>query len=487
VSLLVPGTAAALERRLTPEQTPEERLRAGDGLAAFAERIGAPLAPHQAESLRLSKRTTAIVAPRQAGKSRAVSVLALERSIANTNHHTLIVSAGSAAAKRVLATIADMALSADPHGARLAREPTHELIEFTNGSTIRCVPSSPRRIRGWTIDLLVVDEAALVDDDLILSSAIPTTAARPNARIVLVSSPLLAVGAFYTFVSEGEHGSQHVHSARWSLEQSPWISQSTIDAARAALPPERFAAEYLGEFPESGSGLLIPRSWIRAAQERELPGSARGSYGVDVADEFGSDWTVIYRQRGGVVRLIERVQGQDTMQTADKVALLLKPTPAVPAIVDAIGVGAGVSARLVQLGVRVVPFKASHSAQDGKTFKNRRAEAYWKLREAFEQGRIDLDPDDRELADELALLRYDIGPTGKVQMESKDSMRARGIPSPDRADAVCMAVAAEPMDFTEPTGTPGSRRIPERKGQPSVPDRLRVKPGEGASLRKRPM
>lgn len=484
-TFLPAGTTAAVRRNLTPQAMSALEMARGRSLQEFARSIGVPLAQHQADTLGLERRITAVVANRQAGKSRSVAVLGLHRALEIPGLHVLIVSAGEEAAMRLLGTIRRMALDADPTGAQLASEPTTRVIRLTNGSEIRCVPPTERRIRGWTVDLLIIDEAALVPDDVILSAAIPTTAARPSARIVLVSSPVIAAGVFYRFVADGEDGRvPDVAAFRWRLEDSPWIDSAIVEAARRTMPPARFAAEYEGVFPESGAGLLISRSLIAAAQKRDLPGRHPGAYGVDVA-RSGADFTVIYRNRGGVVREVARVHGNTTMQTAGQVAQLLRATPAVPAVVDVVGIGAGVVDRLAEQGLRVVPFNAGSKAARPTMFGNRRAEVYWQLRTAFEEGEIDLDPDDHELADELAGLRYETDSKGRVLMEGKDSMRSRGVPSPDRSDAIVMALQAAPRFMPERGQMGEVKRPPPKAERPT--DRARARPGEGAALRKRPL
>jgi hypothetical protein len=57
------------------------------------------------------------------------------------------------------------------------------------------VPASERAVRRWSVDLLLVDECARVDDELLLGAAFPTTAARPDPRIVLAGSLVAAEGA----------------------------------------------------------------------------------------------------------------------------------------------------------------------------------------------------------------------------------------------------------------------------------------------------
>jgi hypothetical protein len=51
-------------------------------------------------------------------------------------------------------------------------------------------------------------------------------------------------------------------------------------------------------------------------------------------------------------------------------------------------------------------------------------------------GLVDLDPDDRTLAAQLAGVRYSLTSAGQVQVESKDRMAV----SPDRADSVVIGL-----------------------------------------------
>lgn len=112
-------------------------------------------------------------------------------------------------------------------------------------------------------------------------------------------------------------------------------------------------------------------------------------------------------------------------------------------VVDKVGVGAGVVDRLAELGYRVEPFNGGRSPRDGDRFLNRRAEAYWHLRDLLERGEIAV-PADEALADELLAQVWRPTADGKVMLESKETLRGRIGRSPDRADAVVMA-------FAEPT------------------------------------
>jgi hypothetical protein len=406
-------------------------------LRAFAEAVGCPLADWQAEALTLETRTTAIVAPRQSGKSRTLAVKGLHWAYSRPAQRVLVVSAGEDASRRLLAEAAAVATRSPLLAASVVDENAGRL-SLSNGSEVRSVPASERAVRGWSVDLLLIDEAAQVDDGLILGAAIPTTAARPYARIVLAGSPGGPEGAFYLAAEEGDHGSEYVRTFRWQLADATWIGGEVIEAARAQLPSAAFEREYEGRFMDvAADERVIPHEWVAAAQRRELePGPV--VYGVDIARRPEGDETVILRLAGGVARVEWARRGADLMQTSATIARLADDgwTPTIA--LDAIGLGMGVLDRLRELQVPVSPFIASARATRSDRFLNLRAEAWWKAREAFRLGDVDLDPDDRTLAAQLCSVRYGLTSSGVVQIASKESMRS----SPDRADALVIALHA---------------------------------------------
>ena len=260
--------------------------RARTDLGYFAELIGQPLRPWQAAAFALTTLITCIVAPRQSGKSRSLAVLALWWAFKNPGSHVLEVSAGEDASRRLLADMRQMAVNSPLLAGSLVEEFT-QLLKFSNGSTIRSVPASERAVRGWRIDLLIGDEATQIPDDLLLGAAFPTTAARPNARIVLGSSATVADGAFYDNVIRGEAGDEHVRTFRWALQDADWISPSMVAAMRASMSELRFKAEMEGQFASSADSLFTRQALeavtadYRPATLATLTGPARVLGGVD--------------------------------------------------------------------------------------------------------------------------------------------------------------------------------------------------------------
>ena len=110
---------------------------------------------------------------------------------------------------------------------------------------------------------------------------------------------------------------------------------------------------------------------------------------------------------------------------------------------------------------------------DKERFVNARAEDYWTLRERFEQGEVDTDPDDDKLADQLGSIKWGHRlPRPDQDRESKDDMRKRGLPSPDSADAMAIAFAgranAAPMNVESHSGESITGDLMSRRGDTPV-------------------
>lgn len=203
-----------------------------------------------------------------------------------------------------------------------------------------------------------------------------------------------------------------------------------------------YIAKVLGEFPEYSVDSLIPLAWIRAAQSRwrgdDMPANPNpvSVLGMDVGG--GSDRNVFAHRYGRRVSVIKEDQEPDTMKSLSNLQRYLLETRAGVAHVDYIGIGRGVVDRAKQLKLPVVGVNVGEKALDDKAFYNKRAEAYWHLRDLFQADAIDIDPDDEDLAAQLLDIRYDSA-SGRILLESKETMKRRGKRSPDRADAVMLA------------------------------------------------
>ena len=332
--------------------------------------------------------------------------------------------------------------------------------------------NAPDRFQGFHQDniLFVVDEAPGVAEEIFEAIEGSMTSAR--ARLLLLGNPTARSGTFY----EAFHGRRELwETIHISAFDTPNFQVKDMEDGELEVPglvTPKWAADalinwgetspmyqvrVLGEFPSEGEDTLIPLRLIEAAVNREivdlLPEESEKTseeesevktqveIGVDVA-RFGSDRTVICVRKGPRVLSLSSYQRQDTMATAGAVAKAIADHEPGAVRIDEIGIGAGVVDRLREQGLKhIVGANVSARASNSEQFLNARAEIFDGLRERFESGRISI-PEDRELIGQLAALRYSFTSSGQMKLEGKDELRRRGLPSPDRADALALAFAS---------------------------------------------
>lgn len=261
--------------------------RARADLGYFAHAIGHPLAPWQLAALVLETLVTAIVAPRQSGKTRALVVLALWWALSKPEQSIALISASEESSKRNLRLAAEMIAGSPLLSGSVVDQQSGRIV-FSNGSRLQAYSLSERSLRGPSHDLLLADEGAL-HGEADVAAYMPTVAARAErgARVVMASSATTASGPFYDFAVRGESGAENVRTFRWSLSDATWISPSWIQEQREAMTETRFAAEYLGQFA-SGADALFTRAALDRVTVDYLPtpldafhGHARISGGLD--------------------------------------------------------------------------------------------------------------------------------------------------------------------------------------------------------------
>jgi len=231
---------------------------------------------------------------------------------------------------------------------------------------------------------------------------------------------------------------------------------------------EVYQNRVLGEFSTMDVDGVIPLTWIEAANERWLDLQEQGllnngaltCIASDIATADGKDSTIIASRKGFVIPEIRELPRGDTMEATGWIKGILDAAPKGPgikppyAVVDVIGVGAGVVDRLREQRVSVDSFNASSKShkkdRSGELgFLNRRAEAWWHMRELLDPtygSQIALPPDDTLIGD-LTSPRWEATSTGVIKIESKDDIRKRLGRSPDVGDAVVMAFNGTKTSF----------------------------------------
>lgn len=351
-------------------------------------------------------------------------------------------------------------------------------LKLNHGAATAVASNQPERIEGAHADelLYLLDEAKVIPpptwDSIEGAFSGAGSDTKANAYAFAMSTPGPPSGRFYD-IHRRAPGYEDWWVRHVQLEEA--IAAGRISrqwAERRALQwgPDSaiYANRVLGEFHASDEDSVIPLAWLEAAIERwhdwdragrPSPGGPLWT-GVDVGR--GGDESVL-AIRDGWALVLEGNRRRDTMAT---VAMLQARDGR--AIIDVIGLGAGVFDRMRELNARPLAYTGSSRAptrdRSGKFgFTNTRSAAYWHLRELLDPAYepvLALPPDDLMISD-LTTPTWDIttGVPPRIRVETKDKVVARLGRSPDRGDAIAMAMWADrhrtgdTESFVEPVGT----------------------------------
>jgi hypothetical protein len=213
-----------------------------------------------------------------------------------------------------------------------------------------------------------------------------------------------------------------------------------------------------GVFPRASTAQFIPRDLVDGAMARntaiDRPIGRTAVVGVDVA-RFGDDSSVIFTRigRDGISVPPKRFRGLDTMQMAARVSEHISMLEAlglrVVVFVDGGGVGGGVVDRLRQLNRDVIEVQFGGRPDDPQKYANKRAEMWGKVKDWLPIGGL---PHDETLATDLTSVEYGFRPDDTILLESKESMKKRGLASPDDGDALALTFAQPVPELPLPPG-----------------------------------
>ena len=269
-------TVDALERELRRiEATRQTSLR--NEIPAypvkFAMSVGIEPDPWQIEVLASDHPRKILCCGRQTGKSTVGAVLAVHAALTRPGSTVLVVAPGERQAKLLF-----------QKAARLYEQAGHPLpahshrrtgLELANGSVIEALPAVERTTRGYSVDLLVVDEAAAVPDEDyfgILPSLIAT-----QGEQVLLSTPRGRRGFFF----ELWHSDDDWQRMMVRSDEVGRIRPEDLEVFRSTMPEQFFQQEFYCEWLDT-EGSLFSYDHIQAALE--------AGESIDALEIGGDEW-----------------------------------------------------------------------------------------------------------------------------------------------------------------------------------------------------
>ena len=297
---------------------------------------------------------------RQVGKSEVISAKAAKFALGHPGTTTMIIAASQRQSSLLFEKVRG---NLEREGDVFSEKPTLTKLSLNNGSRIYSLPAGRTGyfIRGFSIDLLIADEAAYIPQTVWLAVT-PMIAVSRETRglgyMVLLSTPFGKGGYFYQSFTDKDFRAWHVSS-----EDCKRIPKDFLRKEKLRMTKAEYRQEYLGEFTDEWNQFFSTELLKRQMTfiEWGLSERKQGSsfyLGVDVA-RYGGDENafVVVEFEGSSLRVV-RCFTSDRVSILDSVSRVVELDKAFSfrkVFIDDAGVGGGLTDILLdRLGRRVV-------------------------------------------------------------------------------------------------------------------------------------
>lgn len=204
--------------------------------------------PKQIEVLDTTAKRLILCCPRQWGKSTLVAIKALHYALNHPGEEILVLSDTEAHAGIIVQKLIHYAAVLQ-FPRRRAHGKQHS-IELPNGAKIFAVAHNQSAGVGYTASIVIVDEAALVDDAVI--GYVSRVLSRTNGHLWLLSTPRGQTGLFFAIWHDS---SLHWHRVRATLDDAKYLDPAFIQEQKH-LFPATFRQDFYCEFVQAPGRLL---------------------------------------------------------------------------------------------------------------------------------------------------------------------------------------------------------------------------------------
>ena len=200
---------------------------------------------------------------RQAGKSTTVAALAAHTAIYTPGSLTLITAPSQRQAKETLSKFWRFYQGL---GQPVRVEAKSELrVRFVNDARVVALPGTEKTIRGFSgVDLLILDEAARVSDDLYAS--VRPMLAVSNGRLAALTTPHGKRGFFYDEWTRAEAQATDWMRVRVPWQDCPRITEAFIQDERQSMGDWWIQQEYECRFVDTEDQFFRTDDLDRAAR-----------------------------------------------------------------------------------------------------------------------------------------------------------------------------------------------------------------------------
>jgi hypothetical protein len=205
-----------------------------------------------------------LLCARQVGKSTIASYYATWWAYTHPGAVVLIVAAVERQSTLDLEMVRGL-VQGHPALAESVVELTQTFVRLENGGRLYSLPAGTEgnTIRGFSADLILLDEAARVPEE-VFAALLPMVATKPDAKIVLASTPRGRLGFFF----------ECTRNPAWRVfrvmaEDSPLVDKAYLEKMERSLAEDIYRMEFRAEFIDEATS-AFPYALLDAAEDPTL-------------------------------------------------------------------------------------------------------------------------------------------------------------------------------------------------------------------------
>lgn len=309
------------------------------------------------------------------------------------------------------------------------------------GEGIGFSTKEPGRAEGWhpKVSPEVDPVMILIDEGKTVPDAIWNAFDRCTvAYSLVISSPGPPFGRFFEcfhslkkyYWTRKVPSTECPHIPAWKREKDKEIHGEESDI---------FRSMHEAEFTVGGEHLMMTPDGLQAAIMLQPKANPNGGEKVAFFDfARGGDENVFAMREGNTVRIVEAWRDRDTVQAVRKFIRLAKDRGLQSSQCwgDADGLGGPMVDQFKDEGFPINEFHGGARAMDTVNYHNLISEVWMQGIRRIERGDFNIGELDPETKRQLTTRKFEWAANGKKKVESKDDMKKRGLPSPDRGDAI---------------------------------------------------
>lgn len=304
---------------------------------------------------------------------------------------------------------------------------------------------NPEALAGLHADdlMILADEASGVAEEVFTTSESALT--NENTLFLMISNPTRTEWYFYNSHNELSY---LFHCLHFNSEESPIVSKKFVESviAKFGIDSDEYRVRVLGEFPrvgemdDKGYMPLFERGEVKFAPDISF---IPNTLWIDAWGE-GKDKSIRCGRDSYAGWVLAEEQKSNEKTIAQKTLTLITKYPRITdkrTFYDNFGVGANVGTELAYVGYKAKWCNNGEKADDTERFANKRAECYWRMKEAIRLWFQIVGTESER--DDLFKIKFKRNERGQIQIMPKIEMKKLMGKSPDRPDALALTFREE--------------------------------------------